>query len=112
MDDYILSVLDVDKVLKTHLGHLDSLWPDSDKFGPQKVHIVELIEGVRLMLHKVARDNLGKSESAYQKAARRITNSPLVLPSLKEPEPVPDAKTDAQVSFEKAREARRNRING
>lgn len=112
MDEFILTIDDIENVVKTHLGYLDKLWPDTDQFGPRKVHLVELVDGIRLKLHQVAESNLRRNESAFEKAARKITNSKKELPKLKAPEPIPEAKSDMQIAHEKAREARRSRITG
>lgn len=110
MQEFILSVEDVDRVVRNHLHHLDSQWPDSETFGPRKVHIVELIDGIRLGLHEVAKNNMARNDSAFEKAARKITNSKRELPKEPVVEQVPEVKSDMQIAFEKARESRRNRI--
>lgn len=110
MNEYVLTIDDIENVIKTHLGHLDSLWPDSEPFGPRKVHIVELIEAMKLRMHQVAQKNLVKSENAFERAARKITNSQRELPRVKDPEPIIEQKSEMQIAHEKRRAERRDRM--
>jgi hypothetical protein len=110
MNEYVLTINDVENAIKEHLLALDVLWPDHDQFGPRKVHVVEIIEGIKLKLHQLAQENNVRSENSFMRAARKITNSPKELPRVKEPEPVPEQKSEMQLKFEKAREDRRNRM--
>lgn len=107
----MLTIDDIENVVKTHLGYLDNLWPDHEQFGPRKIHLVELIEGIKLRLHQIAESNVRKSESVYERAARRITNSQKEVPRVKEPEPIVEAKSEMQIAHEKSRAARRERMS-
>jgi len=108
MQEFILSVDNIDRVVREHLTYLDKQWPEGES-APRKVHIVELIDGIRLKLHLVAKNNLAQHESAFERSARKITNTQKE-PRLEEPEALTEAKSEMQVKFEKAREARRGRL--
>ncbi len=74
-EDHLLTVQDVYNVVTEHLNALDTLWPDSEQFGPRKIHIVELIDGIKLKLAAKAEKNATKYESPFEKAARKITGT-------------------------------------
>ena len=72
-EERLVSVQDVANAFKEHMGQLDNLWPDSERYGPRKVHIVELLDSVRLRLYQKAESNATKNISAFEAAARRVT---------------------------------------
>lgn len=74
-DDRHLSVQDVYNVVAEHLVALDQLWPDAEPHGPRKVHIVELIDAIKLKLVMVAEKNASRYESPFEKAAKKITGT-------------------------------------
>lgn len=83
-DDKHLSIQDVYNVIAEHMTKLDVLWPDSELHGPRKVHIVELIDAIKLKLAMVAEKNMTRYESPFEKAAKKITGTsvkPTVRPS-------------------------------
>ncbi len=72
-DDRHLSIQDVYNVIAEHMNKLDELWPDTEIHGPRKVHIVELIDAIKLKLSMVAEKNATRYESPFEKAAKKIT---------------------------------------
>jgi len=68
-----ITVRDVYNAFNEAMNGLDHLWPDSDRFGPRKVHMVELLDGIKLKLIQTAEANALKHVSAFQAAARKIT---------------------------------------
>lgn len=74
-EDRLITVQDVYNVIAEHMQALDTLWPDSEQFGPRKVHIVELIDAIKLRLIARAEKNANRYESPFEKAAKKITGS-------------------------------------
>lgn len=102
-DDRHLSVQDVYNVVTEHMTKLDVLWPDSDQFGPRKVHVVELIDAIKLKLAMVAEKNMTRYESPFEKAAKKITGvSSASVTRPKAPAPETESKTAMQLAHEQA----------
>jgi hypothetical protein len=105
-DDRLLSIQDVYNVVSEHMNALDHLWPDSEPHGPRKVHIVEIIDGIKLKLVQRAEKNASKYESPFEKAAKKITGTTAKF----EPRPghqspkaeMPSEKTAMQIAHEAA----------
>ncbi len=104
-DDRHLSISDVYNVVAEHMAKLDELWPDSEIHGPRKVHIVELIDAIKLKLAMVADKNASRYESPFERAAKKITGVSLQQPSrqVQKDEPPPQQKTAMQQAHEAAR---------
>lgn len=103
-DDRHLSVQDVYNVVTEHLNALDTLWPDAEQFGPRKVHVVELIDAIKLKLAMVAEKNASKYESPFQKAANKITGgAPVARPKHENTSAVPETKSAMQLAHEEAK---------
>lgn len=100
-DDYLISVQDVQNVIAEHMSKLDELWPDSEIHGPRKVHMVELIDAIKLRLIFRAEKNASRYESAFEKAAKKITGLDK-MPQSKPPIPEPPGKTAMQIAHEAA----------
>lgn len=71
--DRHLTIEDVQASFQTHMLALDALWPESERYGPRKINIVELLDGIRLDLHKRAKAAQERHFSAFEHAAHRIT---------------------------------------
>lgn len=75
--DYPLSVQDVDNAVAEHMKALDELWPDHLPPGsaeiPDKKNMVELIDAIKLRLHRQAEKNLDRYESPFERSAKKIT---------------------------------------
>lgn len=113
-DDQLITVQNVVNVIAEHMNKLDELWPDSEQFGPRKVHIVELIDAIKLRLIQQAEKNANRYESAFERAAKKITGTTRDLsktkPQLKPPEPAkPAEKTAMQLAHEAAQSRMRDR---
>ena len=105
-----LSVDDVYNVINEHMSHLDTLWPDSDQFGPRKVHVVELIDAIKLRLCQIAEKNANRYESAFEKAARKITGTTKKAVERPKEQPVISAdKSAMQLAHEAAQSRMRNK---
>ena len=74
-EERLITVQDVYNVIAEHLNALDALWPDHELHGPRKVHIVELIDAIKLRLIDRADKNASKYESIFDKAAKKLTGS-------------------------------------
>ena len=72
-EDRLVTQQDIDAVIREHLASLDVSWPESERFGPPKGAIVELIQGIKLRLYMRAEKNANKHVSAFTAAARRVT---------------------------------------
>jgi len=68
-----VTVTDIYNAFAEHLTKLDELWPDSEKWGPPKVCIVELLDGIKFRLIQKAEDNATREVTAFERAARKIT---------------------------------------
>lgn len=79
-EDQLITVQDVYNVIAEHLNALDTLWPDHELHGPRKVHIVELIDAIKLRLVERAEKNASRYESVFDKAAKKITGAKLARP--------------------------------
>jgi hypothetical protein len=103
-DDRLLTVQDVYNVIAEHMSALDHLWPDHDIHGPRKIHLVELIDGIKLKLIARAEKNATKYEGAFEKAARKITGSKWEPPKSKEEKPIEAnvGKSQMQLAHEAA----------
>lgn len=107
MSEYHLSVQDVYNVIGEHLKALDVLWPDGqDMHPPRKVHVVELIDAIKLRLTQVAERNMTRYESPFEKAAKKITGVDL----RSQPKPILQAAIDGKSELQTAHEAMRARI--
>lgn len=102
MSDKHLSAEDVHNVVSEHLNKLDQLWPDSDLHGPRKVHIVELIDAMKLRLYQIAEKNANKYESPFEIAARKITGTNKRVPAPAQT-PEPQGKSAMQLAHEAAK---------
>lgn len=110
-DDRILSVQDVYNAFAEHMTKLDQLWPDGDPTGPRKIHIVELMDAIKLRLAERARKNLEKYESPFERAAKKITGTQTDFSKVKQDKQqalVPDgSKTAMQLAHEAAQQRMR-----
>lgn len=70
--EHILSIEDVDKMFHEGMNALDHAWPDGET-PPAKFNVVELIDSIRFRLHQTAERNMHQGESAFERAAKRIT---------------------------------------
>ncbi len=104
-NDKLLSVQDVDNTIAEHMNKLDELWPEHDLHGPRKVHIVELIDAIKLRLHQRAQKAADKYESPFEKAHKKISGRPNVETRNKreEQEAPLQTKTAMQLAHEEAR---------
>lgn len=102
-DDFFISVQDVYNVIAEHMNKLDELWPEADIHGPRKVHIVELLDAIKLRLVARAEKNANKYESPFERAAKKITGSekPVIRPKIGSPA-APEGKTAMQLAHEAA----------
>lgn len=109
--EHLLSVDDVYKVVQEHLSALDKQWPDNEPPGsgntPNKVHVVELIEGIKLKLSMLAEKNMTRHESAFDRAARKITGGHH-LPTT--PDPVKPPELNQKTAMQLAHEAAQARM--
>ncbi len=103
-DDRLITVQDVYNVVAEHMSALDTLWPETDMHGPRKVHIVELIDGIKLGLVKRAEKNASLYESPFEKAAKKITGTARDIARPKPPTTavVAEGKTAMQLAHEQA----------
>ncbi len=102
-DDRLITVQDVYNTIREHLGMLDALWPEGERYGPRKVHIVELIDAIKLRLIQRAEKNAARSENGFERAAARITGvGHYKAPPEKELKPIPDAPPEAVSPMEQA----------
>ena len=106
-DQFILSVQDVDNVLRSHMQILDKFWPDHLPPGsgeiPNKVSIVELFDAIRLRLNQIAEKNATRMDSPFEKAAKRIKGHSSVAAPKPPLHDDPTAKTAMQIAHEEAR---------
>lgn len=100
-NEYILTVDNVYNIVDEHMNKLDELWPDAEPHGPRKVHIVELIDAIKLRLIQQAEKNAARYESAFEKAAKKITGYKEPVQKKDEP-PVPNGKTAMQMAHDAA----------
>jgi hypothetical protein len=70
-NERLISVQDVYNVIREHLAALDNLWPEDQRYGPRRVTIIELIEGIKLRLIQRAEKNANQYVSPLQKAAQK-----------------------------------------
>lgn len=108
VNDYILSVQDVYNAVSEHMAALDKSWPDGSA-APAKVHIVEIIDGIKLRLIQTAEKNMNRYESPFDKAARKATglDKKAPLPHTQPQEQVPGG---AKTAMQLAHEAAQNRV--
>lgn len=102
---FILSIDDVYGVITDHMQKLDVLWPDNLPPGsgeiPNKIHVIELLDAMKLRMAQVAERNTHRHETAFERAAKKITggNKPISKPA-----PEPEAsKTATQMAYEAAK---------
>lgn len=98
----LITVQDVHNVVREHMVALDQLWPDDDRYGPRKVHIVELIDAIKLRLIQRAEANINQYVSPFEKAAKKIMGTQAV-PSAPAPVPQQDSKSAMHQAMEQAR---------
>lgn len=104
----LLTVQDVHNTFREHMIALDQLWPDTERFGPRKVHIVELLDAIKLRLVQKAEKNLDKYAGPFERAAEKIMGKPAATkPTEMEPA---TGKTAMQMAHEAA-QARRAMMN-
>lgn len=72
-EERLITDRDVEAVIREHMAQLDALWPDTERYGPRKVHLVELIQGIKLRLLMRAEKNAAAHVTAFEAAARKIT---------------------------------------
>jgi hypothetical protein len=101
----LITVQDVYNVVTEHMNALDNLWPDHDMHGPRKVHIVELIDAIKLRLIQCAERNANRHETPFEKAAKKVTGSTAVIAPREEPsrEVVSTGKSAMQLAHEEAK---------
>lgn len=103
--EYLLTVDDVYKVVSEHMIALDELWPENEA-PPRKVHIVELIDGIKLKLAQIAAKNADRYESPFEKSAKKIMGTDKFAGGGKKPPieaPQPSTKTTMQLAHEAAK---------
>lgn len=71
-EERLLTVRDVEAEIRTAISKLDILWPETERYGCRKVHIVELLDTLKLSLYKRADKNATSHISAFEKAARKL----------------------------------------
>lgn len=71
-EERLVTVRDVDAEIKAHMAKLDKLWPETERYGCRKVHIVELLTDLRLALMTRADKNATSHISAFERAARKV----------------------------------------
>lgn len=103
-DDRLITVQDVYNTIAEHLHMLDKLWPEGERFGPRKVHIVELLDAIKLRLVQRAETNANRYETPFEKAAAKITGAGKMMPA-----PAPDA-TAGRTSMQQAHEEAKARM--
>lgn len=98
--EFPLAVVDVDNAIAEHMAALDKIWPDGLPPGsgeiPSKIHIVELIDAIKLRLHSQAERNVNRYESPFERAAKKITG----LTAREKAERALQAKLDAAIPSE------------
>jgi hypothetical protein len=99
IEDRQITVQDVYNVVREHMVSLDALWPDSDRHGPRKVHIVELIDSIKLKLIQRAEKNSNRYESPFETAAKKITGEK----GIPETGIMDNGKTEMQIKLDEAR---------
>lgn len=109
-DEYTISVQDVLNVISEHMASLDQLWPDSEIHGARKVHIVELIDGIKLGLIKRAEKNINKYESPFEKAAKKITGTGRDFAKIQATTDATIAGTPSKTAMQLAHEAAQARM--
>ncbi len=72
-EERLITVRDVEAVIRDHLAQLDTLWPDTERYGCRKIHVVELLDGIKLKLYMKAEKNAQTGISSFEQAARRVT---------------------------------------
>jgi hypothetical protein len=105
--DHLLSVNDVYNVIAEHMIALDTLWPDGEA-PPRKVHVVELIDGIKLKLAAMAEKNANRYESPFESAARRVTGHAKI--PLRDERPPPPQDTGTKSAMQLAHEAAKARM--
>lgn len=111
--EYPLSVVDVDNAVAEHMAALDAIWPDGLPPGssgiPSKVHVVELIDAIKLRLHAQAERNVNRYESPFERAAKKITGvtarekaERAVQAKMEQVAPEITGKSAAQIAHEQA----------
>ena len=102
-DERLISVQDVYNTVREHMRMLDELWPEGERYGPRKVHIVELIDAIKLRLIQRAEKNASQSENVFERAAARITGvSQYKAPADTPLKPIPDAPAETISPMEQA----------
>lgn len=71
-EERLVTVRDVDAEIRSALAKLDVLWPETERYGCRKVHLVELLDTLKLALYKRADKNATSHISAFEKAARKL----------------------------------------
>lgn len=89
-EERLITVRDIEAEIRTALSKLDVLWPETERYGCRKVHLVELLDTLKLALYKRADKNATSHISAFEKAARKIMGQP----------PVPAIGVDSSGQFE------------
>ncbi len=88
------------------MAALDTLWPDADIAGPRKVHVVELIDAIKLRLCDRARKNGERYESPFERVARKATG----VGPRKEPEPSKPLESQGKTALQLAHEEAKARM--
>lgn len=109
-EDQLITVQDVYNVIAEHLNALDALWPDSELHGPRKVHVVELIDAIKLRLVERAEKNATRYESAFEKAAKKITGSKQYRPPSDDLKNQQAADAPTKSAMQQAHEAAQARV--
>ncbi len=99
----LITVQEVHNAIREHLVALDQLWPDSDRFGPRKVHIVELIDAIKLRLIQRAEANISRYVSPFERAATKIMGKPPAPTAGPVSTMPPEGKSAMHVAMEEAR---------
>lgn len=99
-DDRLITVRDVYNAFREHMGKLDVLWPDTEQWGPRKVHIIELIDAIKLRLVQAAEKNATGERTAFERAAERVMGVKDV--KIGEPKPLAEEPVSKSTPMEQA----------
>ncbi len=102
MNEQLLSIKDVYGVISEAMSKVDELYPEIDA-RPRKVHVIELLDGIKLRLAQRAEKNADRYQSPFEKAAAKITGHKPNIPKNEELVPAPPGPMQAAYEAAKAR---------
>ncbi len=100
--EQLLSMRDVYGVISEHMTKLDDLYPEPDS-RPRKVHVIELLDAIKLRLAQRAEKNADRYQSPFEKAASKITGHKPAIPKSEDLQPVPPGPMQAAYEAAKSR---------